>query len=59
MTVAYTYDKNGNRLTMDDGVLGITSYLPDALNRLTSINAPGQPAISDHELISVTIATGA
>ena len=41
---------------MDDGVLGITTYLPDALNRLTSLTAPGQPAISDHELISVTIA---
>lgn len=24
VTVAYTYDLNGNRLTMDDGVLGIT-----------------------------------
>ncbi len=59
MTVAYTYDKNGNRLTMDDGVLGITNYLPDVLNRLTSITAPGQPAISDQELISVTIAPAA
>ncbi len=46
MTVAYTYDKNGNRLTMDDGVLGITDYLPDALNQLTSITAPGQAAIT-------------
>ncbi len=59
MTVAYIYDLNGNRLTMDDGVLGITTYLPDALNRLTSLTAPGQAAISDHELISVTIAPAA
>ena len=46
VTVAYIYDLNGNRLTMDDGVLGITSYLPDALDRLTSITAPGQAAIT-------------
>ena len=46
VTVAYIYDKNGNRLTMDDGVLGITSYLPDLLNRPTSITAPGQAAIT-------------
>ena len=31
---------------MDDGVLGITSYLPDPANRLTSITAPGQAAIT-------------
>ncbi len=46
VTVAYTYDLNGNRLTMDDGVLGITDYVPDLLNRLTSITAPGQAAIT-------------
>ncbi len=46
VTVAYTYDLNGNRLTMDDGVLGITDYVPDLLNRPTSITAPGQAAIT-------------
>ncbi|MCH8990512.1 MAG: DUF2163 domain-containing protein, partial [Acidobacteria bacterium] len=46
VTVAYLYDKNGNRLTMDDGVLGITNYVPDLLNRPTSITAPGQAAIT-------------
>ena len=46
VTLAYTYDLNGNRLTMDDGVLGITNYVPDLLNRPTSITAPGQAAIT-------------
>ena len=39
-TLNYTYDKNGNRLTMADGLTGPTTYVYDVLNRLTSIQSP-------------------
>jgi len=45
VTLTYTYDKNENLLTMDDGAFGVTNYTPDLLNRPVSIGAPGQAAI--------------
>jgi len=38
--ITYGYDKNGNRLTMNDSVVGTTNYGYDSLNRLTSLTAP-------------------
>ena len=39
-TISYTYDLNGNRLTMTDPQAGVTSYVYDSLNRLTSLTNP-------------------
>jgi YD repeat-containing protein len=36
----YTYDLNGNRLTVKDANFQITNYQYDALNRLTSESDP-------------------
>ncbi len=38
--ITYTYDAYGNRLTMNDGIEGVTNYTYDGLNRLTSITNP-------------------
>jgi RHS repeat-associated protein len=39
MTLSYTYDKNGNRLTLTDPT-ATNTYVYDALNRLTSFTSP-------------------
>src|SRR5206468_10487188 len=39
-TISYTYDKNGNRVSMTDPQTGITSYIYDELNRLSSLTSP-------------------
>jgi RHS repeat-associated protein len=39
-SISYTYDLNGNRLTMTDPQGGGTSYVYDNLNRLTSLTNP-------------------
>jgi RHS repeat-associated protein len=43
--VSYTYDANGNRLTMADST-GVTSYVYDSLNRITQITFPGSRVVS-------------
>ena len=63
VVLTYSYDKNGNLLTMDDSVVGTTNYVPDLLNRLTSITAPGQGPIgydydSRHRPIGMTRPNG-
>jgi RHS repeat-associated protein len=45
-TISYTYDANGNRISMVDVQNGITSYQYDVLNRLTSITNPQGEAVS-------------
>lgn len=49
LNINYTYDLNGNRLTMADGVTGTTNYIYDTLNRLTNIEQP-----STSNVINVT-----
>ena len=44
-SVDYTYDAAGNRKTMADPT-GTTSYVYDALNRLTSVTFPGPKTVS-------------
>jgi RHS repeat-associated protein len=39
-TIGYTYDKNGNRITMTDLQGAITSYVYDELNRLIALTSP-------------------
>ena len=39
VTLTYTYDKNGNRLTVNGGTASHT-YVYDVLNRLTSLTSP-------------------
>ncbi|MFQ5541714.1 MAG: hypothetical protein ACE5E2_02705, partial [Candidatus Binatia bacterium] len=39
-TITYSYDKNGNRISMTDPQTGVTSYVYDALNRLSSLASP-------------------
>ena len=41
-TIDYTYDADGNRLTMNGSVDGLTSYSYDALDRLTTATLAGQ-----------------
>ncbi|HEY7165683.1 MAG TPA: tandem-95 repeat protein [Candidatus Binatia bacterium] len=38
--ISYTYDPNGNRLTMTDPQTGGTTYVSDSLNRLISLTNP-------------------
>lgn len=42
----YTFDKNGNRLTLVDNSFGTTSYVYDNLNRLTSLTNPSSQAFT-------------
>ncbi|MCX8131107.1 MAG: GH-E family nuclease [Clostridia bacterium] len=42
VSISYTYDNNGNRLTMSDST-GTTSYTYDAMNRMTSKTVPQYP----------------
>ncbi|MFQ5857788.1 MAG: RHS repeat domain-containing protein [Anaerolineae bacterium] len=39
-STTYTYDMNGNRLSMTDPQAGVTNYVYDALNRLISLASP-------------------
>jgi RHS repeat-associated protein len=45
-TISYTYDANGNRISMVDMQNGITSYQYDVLNRLISLMNPQAEAVS-------------
>ena len=45
-TISYSYDPNGNRVTMTDPSAGITNYVYDSLNRLTSIRNPSAKTTS-------------
>ena len=46
VTKNYTYDSNGNRLTMTDSLTGSTNYLYDTLNRITTITNPANQAVN-------------
>ena len=46
VTINYTYDNNGNRLTMTDSLTGSTNYLYDTLNRITTITNPANQAVN-------------
>jgi len=46
VTLAYTYDANGNRRSMTDSLTGTTNYTYDKLNRLTSITNPAKQTVS-------------
>jgi len=51
VTLDYTYDKNGNRLTMT-GPLGQTEYVYEELNRLTHLTNPsGQTVNFDYDAL--------
>jgi|HubBroStandDraft_6_1064221.scaffolds.fasta_scaffold02149_4 RHS repeat-associated protein len=39
-TTSYTYDANSNRLTMTDPQSGVTNYVYDTLNRLSTLTPP-------------------
>jgi RHS repeat-associated protein len=45
LSLSWTHDANGNRLTMVDGT-GTTSYVYDAANRVTSVTAPMTGTVS-------------
>jgi RHS repeat-associated protein len=45
-TISYTYDANGNRVSMVDVQNGVTSYQYDVLNRLVSLTDPQAEAVS-------------
>ncbi len=51
VTVRYTYDKNGNRLTLGDPT-GTDTYRYDALNRLTSVTSPSGAATYAFDALS-------
>jgi RHS repeat-associated protein len=44
LDVAYGYDANGNRTSMTDGT-GVTSYVYDESDRLTSVTSPGPKTV--------------
>lgn len=46
VTIDYTYDNNGNRLTMTDSLTGTTNYLYDTLNRITTITSPANQIVN-------------
>ena len=58
-SVSYTYDADGNRLTLSDSV-GTTSYTYDELNRLKQITDPGSGVTAtriDRRTTTATTAT--
>ncbi len=53
VTINYTYDANGNRLTMTDSLTGTTNYLYDTLNRIITItNPPNQTVNFGYDALS-------
>ena len=53
-TFTYSYDKNGNRKTLDDGIsLAVTGYTYDSLNRLDILTAPDLQVFNfDYDVLS-------
>jgi RHS repeat-associated protein len=45
VTLTYDYDKNGNRISLDDGLIATTDYNYDLLNRLDDMTTLGQGMI--------------
>ena len=58
ITINYTYDDNGNRITMTDSLTGSTNYLYDTLNRITTITNPANQAVNfGYDTLSRRIST--
>ena len=51
VTLTYTHDKNGNRLTLNGGTASHT-YVYDVLNRLTSVTTPAGAATLAYDALS-------
>ena len=51
VTLTYTYDKNGNRLSLADGTASPT-YVYDALNRVTSLTSPVGATMFGYDALS-------
>lgn len=45
VTIGYSYDRNGNRLRVSDGMTGVTKYLFDALDQVRAIKNPAKQRI--------------
>jgi len=59
VTVGYSYDRNGNRIAMDDGLTGITQYDYDNLNRMIAVTNPaGRTTQFDYDANSRRVQTG-